>query len=124
MPWGQVEAPRSRAAWPPQPAVLQAGAEGCRGQGLLQCLSLQPAQCCCTQIRSRNAAGWIREPLVPSAEQLPAGEHLHQAPANCKRRIAAPLPPVPAPLNLYPEPCTLLHCTSILQHPCTCILQS
>lgn len=98
---------------------------------MLQCPALQPSLRCCMQIRSRNAAGRIREPLVPSAEQLPAGEHLHRAPANCKllhpctlHLYPAPCNPklyITAPLHLYPTPCTpepsILHFAACITAP-------
>lgn len=113
-------------ARPPRPAELGACSRACPR-------SLQPAQRC-RQTCSRNASASIREPLVPSAEQQPAGEHLHHAPVSCELRIAAP--PRPCTCTLHPcdpafisytlHPCTLHHCNpaprSYALHHCTCIL--
>lgn len=45
MHWGQVEAPHSRAARPPQPAVLQVGAEGCGCCSARPCSPRSAAAC-------------------------------------------------------------------------------
>lgn len=109
MHWGQVEAPHSRAARPPQPAVLQVGAEGCG------CCSARPCS-------PRSAAA-----CKSAAEMRPGGFASHWCPllsscllgSTCTRHLQTANCCTLHPCIYILHPATL---NSISLHPCTYIL--